>query len=1590
MNDTPQQQRPDSDPGAVDRAGERLRRANLDGANLAGVNLARAELSAVTLRDADLRRARLCGARLNHVDLTGAQLAGADLRGAELRDVDLERATLDGVDMRGASLRGVRIRGGSAEGLRLSGAQLDGVELGELELTDALLDGCEIQEGALERVDLRGADLRGLLATQCTLSDSQLVDCDLSGATFETLLLRDSRLAGCDLQGALFRRSKLQAVTIEGGQVAGCVLEQCLGTEPALERQLGDGGALLSLPTTVRVWRRVRASRRVQLAFGAAAAVLVLVALVLAFTPRWWPTALVASKMEGLQAAGAEGWCERQVLLGGILAGRRMADSGRQLWLLGTAAECHAQAGRMDEAEALYRARMELPGAGIEERLTAHVELGRFFANAGRYEDAAAVASAVGGDSRAPSTLRLEALRLQADVLRGRGPVGPDVDDWVALQVAIADTILAIEPPNADYLQDTPAALYALGAHADAERLLAGIAPPLDREAAWGAAQVALDSLEAEDRIDGALALLDHLAATERYGDEVSAALIRHGRFELELTRGMLDAARETHAAMVALGTETSAAVAGLAAAQLAVADGDGEGALTALDGVGEALPGEVAEDTVWTRIDAHLLLGQEAEAMIALEPTLLAVADHDEAARLLTAVERLARRMEQPGLASELLRRVDNALLTKMGGGRNVALAALRQRAGLGELAADDPDLVRLVEGNDTWAAIQGFDLLRDSARMGGDESLALAAIGGWARAASGERRAAFGLWMVDALVARGDRPAAMALVEELELWSLPGPHRGRLYELATEDSLAADDLTGAQGWLTRLRAEDPPLDPWHEHAVVMPILRAMEGRGDWAGLARAATEAITAAQGYTEPVPDHEIAYRRERIRALIEQGRSADADAELARVAQRGNPCLAKHMEIESYERAGQERWDPAALERACEGASGRVDDLLGICHYLADRGEPERALAVLEQRARAGLEEHQWLAVQLARERFRASAGDSDGALAALESLYPTLTDADPRIQATQLLMDVHSDRGDLQGVIDVYARLTRDHPEVDPVYLWEHAARTLAREGAGDRIPELGGDPAWELRVRDTVVEGSVREALDAGDLDGAWRALTEAAAAATSASERAALVWLSQEAADRGGPRDEQLVVLDALLAGATEGGEVWQRATLRRAIALDRLGRGGEALAPLEALLAASPLPDIEGEALYSYGDLMGRHAPPADIADRLTALQRRSLDEQRVLDVRFTAAEGLLRRGEADVARALLEPLEGSPLAEELVRQRYHVLVRAFVDTGGAAAAVDLPTRFPPARGVPACTVDIVLMQALPWGGPEAEQVRTRLDSECEPATMTTDEVAYLAEVYAESDAARALTLVQGYRAATSPSGSAADRLTLMEARFLARSGSRDEAVAAFEGLIEGADDGWIVADAAASLVSEVYRPDESTTAAQAEAVVQRAIDRLEPGSHDVRHALKAMVGFHHSRGQIAQALRWQRRVLALIPEGDEDRAYEVLTLVRLDLEGNGLGSSTWRTELARGLEVLPPGGGAWRELARVDLATSLARRPREGAALETAIRGAVEPIPAADRWNFVAAVADDLDWLVQKPEMAEAVRQLNDGRF
>ena len=77
-------------------AAEKLRDANLRGANLSGAALRGANLSGAALRGANLSGADLRDANLRDADLRGSNLRDADLRGADLRDANLRCADLSG------------------------------------------------------------------------------------------------------------------------------------------------------------------------------------------------------------------------------------------------------------------------------------------------------------------------------------------------------------------------------------------------------------------------------------------------------------------------------------------------------------------------------------------------------------------------------------------------------------------------------------------------------------------------------------------------------------------------------------------------------------------------------------------------------------------------------------------------------------------------------------------------------------------------------------------------------------------------------------------------------------------------------------------------------------------------------------------------------------------------------------------------------------------------------------------------------------------------------------------------------------------------------------------------------------------------------------------------------------------------------------------------------------------------------------------------------------------------------------------------------------------------------------------------------
>ena len=175
----------------------KMRKRNLDGADLWGAHLEGADLRGTRFRQADLKEARAQGADLRETDFSGARLEDAHLQGADLRDARLQGANLRGARLRGADLRGAQLQGADLAGAQLQGARLGcgfsrGADLREADLTGAGLEGACLYGAQFQLAKLGNASLRG--------ANSHLVFRDLSFAQH----MRERVGKESDLSGAAY------------------------------------------------------------------------------------------------------------------------------------------------------------------------------------------------------------------------------------------------------------------------------------------------------------------------------------------------------------------------------------------------------------------------------------------------------------------------------------------------------------------------------------------------------------------------------------------------------------------------------------------------------------------------------------------------------------------------------------------------------------------------------------------------------------------------------------------------------------------------------------------------------------------------------------------------------------------------------------------------------------------------------------------------------------------------------------------------------------------------------------------------------------------------------------------------------------------------------------------------------------------------------------------------------------------------------------------------------------------------------------------------------------------------------------------
>lgn len=201
-------------PGAVASFLETQRTLTLDGRDLRDMNA-----DGAFLAGSRIRRSNMEHADLRHAVLTGSRLEDVNLRGAILEDTDFQHAQIDNVDFDGvlakaARFNHVKFKEGTADArTRLSGAfhdvSFEGAEGQRLHFHS---DGIEttLQEARLRGAKFEWADFDGV-----DLSLARIEDASLANSKFTDTDLSDAVIVGSRLDLSTFTRCKFVSSQIQ-------------------------------------------------------------------------------------------------------------------------------------------------------------------------------------------------------------------------------------------------------------------------------------------------------------------------------------------------------------------------------------------------------------------------------------------------------------------------------------------------------------------------------------------------------------------------------------------------------------------------------------------------------------------------------------------------------------------------------------------------------------------------------------------------------------------------------------------------------------------------------------------------------------------------------------------------------------------------------------------------------------------------------------------------------------------------------------------------------------------------------------------------------------------------------------------------------------------------------------------------------------------------------------------------------------------------------------------------------------------------------------------------------------------------------
>ncbi len=1562
--------------------GRVLRGKSLDGADLRGLNLSRVLLDRVTLRGADLSGAVLSGATLRRVDLTDARLDGADLQGITVRQALLLRTSLDNVDARGALLADCKLTTVTSRGLRADGARLTDVGVLDSRFEGMSLAGAALTNVTLGSVVIEEGSFVGMRASDCTLEGGALQGCDLRSATFERASISGTKISECQLRAALFREARFSRVDWGSGDWSGAVFDLCRGIELERERTITEAGARFEHGIWVRMGRRVRGSRPLQVAVASTVVLTIAGLVVVAYVPSMQPTLVLATRLSALPPDPSVETCSRVLALGAPLSERTGHDPTKRMGIFERMADCQRALGHLDLAADLLR---EAVGIADHEsdRMGALLLLSHVLMES-KDLDAARDTALQAEDLASTPDERVRVLRLKAEILaaqgghataRSPGTTPAAGDEWLDLQLAIADEIEKAPSNTRPAPENTPSDLYVLGEWDRADRLLSGD-PNISAAQAWSMAQTAVERIVQSGDVDLAVALLDHfytpgaLTTTDelaRFRSQVEI-LIRVGR--TDRVAGLL-ADQQGATDPIVLAELT------LLRGKLLLATQQPAAAAALL--LGSPLASGASYDLTcrfaWALADAQLRSGNESGAVEALGPMLRAVTDPSDAADLTRRLAEWSTHLSQPGLLIAALDAAGNPLLEGDGRGQAMQLARLALQVRAGPVSAQDPTYLSVLASGSPEESEQALRLMASGIAGQGDIVAQLDTLVAQAAAMrNADSRGRAGITLAQFANSDGRPDKALDVITKMQLEQAPlAQVRTAARELRAGIQLDRGQVDDVIAEYHLLSSSPDAVDDAASFGLRMRVAQALQGASRWSE-ALPLIRSLRSGDHATDPD------LWKMALTSLAGASTAGEFESEAAAAARVLPPCQTQAIAAEAWMDRGLGPPSLSALEQECTRDDATPGDRLAAARDLHRGGATTSAVRVLQAVDTATVSNDVRWQVDCDLASYLSEAGRRAEGLAVLEAGYLGNPDPQGRERVTAAIVDILAAEKQPDPMVAAYARLAADQPNADLAPLRAHVADLLDQLGATGQAHkfENSSPPSAE---QNAPWSDAFQELAEAHDYARAWDSLDAARASVRAYYARADLISRAEWLEGQSGDPERLIALLVAMEPELGRPSTLSQAADLARARALTTAGRSADAEAILVSLMG-SDLPTAQRvAALQAYGQLLGRYGSSSRVEPavaHIVGAHHGSIDEQ---VLRAAAAQELGARNEPTAALALLEPLAGLQLDPSVVGPVQGTAVGASIATRQFDLALTVPTRFPSPAGV--CAAWVSIAQAMPPDQPQAQRARDAAVTSCDPTWIPADSAIALSNALVSAEPERGLGVIEKALQNTHLWPRERDSLVIQQARLLAASGRTEDAKSTLRKLAQDPERPDVGLQAGMALIRVLQAEKAPNSSAEVGSVADDCLARLGPELPPRRDLFATTVEALRTMQAWKPALAWDTRRLELFPNPDNDRAAVLSDLALLEFRANpgaaGALSSRGHAYLIEALGI-----GAASPQVRADLTgLDIAWRAAQAGPGDEHLRPLVQAALADNEGPVhVERAAQFLDELA-RPELASAIR-------